>query len=245
MIDEQNQVEQTLEDLDLEEATLTTDDDPPTTEQTSATEEASENTAKAEQGENISATEITSLIKALQQDNANLKQQLDKEREDLESLKLQYARLAADFENFRKRTQREKEELQHQVKKQTISDLLAVVDNFERARSQIKPASEGEKLIHNSYQGVYKTFVEALKNLGVSAMKAEGELFDPNYHEAMLREETEEHPEDTVIEQLRRGYLLGDKVLRHALVKVAVPKQPVITSEEEEQEEEILEETEE
>lgn len=64
-------------------------------------------------------------------------------------------------------------------------------------------------------------------------MRPEGQEFDPNYHEAMLREPTNEHPEGTVIEQLMRGYVLGEEVIRHAMVKVAVPNEPVITSEEE------------
>ncbi|MGL5076474.1 MAG: nucleotide exchange factor GrpE, partial [Waterburya sp.] len=112
-----------------------------------------------------------------------------------------------------------------------------VVDNFERARTQLKPESEGEKAIHSSYQGVYKTLVECLKKMGVSAMRPEGKEFDPNFHEAMLREATDEYPEGTVIEQLMRGYVLGDAILRHAMVKVAVPKEPVITSEEKNTEE--------
>ncbi|MEY4519250.1 MAG: hypothetical protein RLZZ499_1849, partial [Cyanobacteriota bacterium] len=111
------------------------------------------------------------------------------------------------------------------------TELLPVIDNFERARTQLKPESEGEKAIHSSYQGVYKTLVECLKKMGVSAMRPEGQEFDPNYHEAMLREATNEYPEGTVIEQLMRGYTIGDTILRHAMVKVAVPQEPVITSE--------------
>jgi molecular chaperone GrpE len=79
--------------------------------------------------------------------------------------------------------------------------------------------------IHKSYQGVYKTLVDSFKRLGVSAMRPEGLPFDPNYHEAMMREATNEYPEGTVLEQLVRGYLLNDQVLRHAMVKVAAPKE--------------------
>jgi len=99
------------------------------------------------------------------------------------------------------------------------------VDNFERARTQIKPANDGEMGIHKSYQGVYKTLVDSLKRLGVSPMRPEGQPFDPSYHEAMMRQYTDEHPEGTVVEQLVRGYTLGEQVLRHALVKVAAPKE--------------------
>jgi molecular chaperone GrpE len=171
------------------------------------------------------------IFAAFQQENANLKQLLDDKSQQADLAKAQYARLAADFENFRRRTTKEKENLEVQVKKNVITELLPVIDNFERARTQLKPESDGEKAIHSSYQGVYKTLVECLKKMGVSAMRPEGQEFDPNYHEAMLREATNEYPEGTVIEQLMRGYTIGDTILRHAMVKVAVPQEPVITSE--------------
>ena len=189
-------------------------------------------------------TENEAIISALQQENANLKRLLDEKIEQSSGIKAQYARLAADFDNFRKRTGKEKENLTKQTKKAFVTELLPVVDNFERARVQIQPATEGEQTIQNSYQGVYKTLVDCLKRLGVSAMRPEGQEFDPNFHEAMLREATDEHPEGTVIEQLMRGYMLEEQVIRHAMVKVAVPKEPVITSEEEEttSEDEVVDE---
>jgi molecular chaperone GrpE len=152
-----------------------------------------------------------------------------RERE-MEALKLQledrsnqYMRIAADFENFRRRTQKEKEDLEQQIKCNTVNELLPVVDNFERARSQIKPQTDGEMNIHKSYQGVYKDMVDRLKKIGVAPMRAEGKEFDPNLHEAVMREPTNEYPEGTVVDELVRGYMLGDRVLRHAMVKVAAP----------------------
>jgi molecular chaperone GrpE len=135
----------------------------------------------------------------------------------------QYLRIAADFDNFRKRSGKEKEETELRVKSDTIKELLSVVDNFERARTQIKPQNDGEMGIHKSYQGVYKQLVDSLKRVGVSPMRSEGQQFDPNLHEAVMRQPTEEHPEGTVIEELQRGYYLGDRILRHSLVKVAAP----------------------
>jgi molecular chaperone GrpE len=135
----------------------------------------------------------------------------------------QYLRIAADFDNFRKRSSKEKEDTELRVKCATIMELLSVVDNFERARTQIKPQNDGEMGIHKSYQGVYKQLVDSLKRIGVSPMRAEGQQFDPNLHEAVMRQLTEEHPEGTVIEELQRGYYLGDRILRHSLVKVAAP----------------------
>jgi molecular chaperone GrpE len=157
---------------------------------------------------------------------AQLQQQVSELKAQLEDRTGQFTRLTADFENFRKRTASERESLELQVKCNTIVTLLEVVDNFERARSQIKPQNDGEMAIHKSYQGVYKQLVEALKKLGVSPMRCEGQEFDPNLHEAVMREPTDQYPEGTVIDEFVRGYVLGERVLRHAMVKVATPLDP-------------------
>ncbi|MEA5514943.1 nucleotide exchange factor GrpE [Nodularia sp. UHCC 0506] len=156
---------------------------------------------------------------------AELTQQIESLKTQLEERSTQYMRIAADFENYRKRTSKEKEELDLQVKRNTILELLPIVDNFERARAHLKPQSDGEMTIHKSYQGVYKQLVDCLKRIGVSPMRPEGAEFDPNLHEAVMREPTDEHPEGTVLEELVRGYYLGDRVLRHSMVKVAAPKE--------------------
>lgn len=169
--------------------------------------------------------EMEAEIAALQQQVETIKAQLD-ERTN------QYMRIAADFDNFRKRTQKEKEELETQVKCSTLSGLLTVVDNFERAQAQIKPQTDQEKTIHKSYQSIYKQLVSALKSLGVSPMRPKGKEFDPNLHEAAMRESTDEYPEGTVTEELVPGYYLGERVLRHATVKVAAAPDPVVPSEE-------------
>lgn len=150
----------------------------------------------------------------------------------LEERSTQYMRIVADFDNFRKRTQKEKEDLEQQVKCNTVVELLPVVDNFERARSQIKPQTDPELTIHKSYQGVYKDFVDRLKKIGVAPMRSEGKEFDPTMHEAVMRQPTDEYAEGTVMEELVRGYLLGDRVLRHAMVKVAAILEPVVPSDE-------------
>lgn len=162
----------------------------------------------------------------------DLERQIASLKTQLEDRTSQSMRIAADFENFRKRTSKEKEDLEAQVKGNTIIELLPVVDNFERARSQIKPQNDGEMAVHKSYQGIYKQLVESFKRLGVSPMRPEGTEFDPNFHEAVMRQPSEEYDEGIVIEQLMRGYFLGDRVLRHAMVKVAAAPEPVVTSEE-------------
>mgnify|MGYP001794611586 CR=1 FL=1 len=158
--------------------------------------------------------------------------QLESLKAQLDERSSQYMRIAADFENYRKRTLKEKEDLEVKVKRNTITELLPIVDNFERARAQIKPQNDGEMAIHKSYQGVYKQLVDCLKRLGVSPMRPEGQEFDPNEHEAVMREPTDEYPEGTVLEELVRGYFLGDRVLRHAMVKVAAQKEDLPPQEE-------------
>ncbi|HAA29739.1 MAG TPA: nucleotide exchange factor GrpE [Cyanobacteria bacterium UBA8553] len=187
-------------------------------------------TEQGKDGESVGTESVTNVslsegelanLEALKRENEELRTKLDEINQQCDGFKTQSIRIAADFDNFRKRTAKEKEDLEQQVKRVTISELLPVVDNFERARSQIKPQNDGEMAIHKSYQGVYKQLVDSLKRIGVSPMRPEGQEFDPNLHEAVMREPTDEYPEGTVIEQLMRGYLLNDRVLRHAMVKVA------------------------
>jgi molecular chaperone GrpE len=135
-------------------------------------------------------------------------------------------RIAADFDNFRKRQSRDQDDLRVQIACSTLSEILPVVDNFERARQQLEPQAEEAQTIHRSYQGLYKQLVDVFKQLGVSPMRVEGEPFDPNLHEAVLREPSDEHVEDVVIAELQRGYHLNGRVLRHALVKVSMGPGP-------------------
>ena len=146
-------------------------------------------------------------------------EQLEKEHETLKS---QYVRIAADFDNFRKRQSRDQDDLKIQLVSKALTAILPIVDNFERARQQLKPESEEAQALHRSYQGLYKQLVEVLKQQGVAPMRVIGQKFDPNLHEAVLREPSEEINEDFIIEELQRGYHMDGKVLRHALVKVSM-----------------------
>lgn len=182
----------------------------------------------ANQDENAAAVQVETDLENVDAGLENEPEALTQLATEVESLSLQVeertnqcVRIAADFDNFRKRTEREKGEIELRVKRDAISELLPVIDSFERARTHLKPQTEEEVNIHKSYQGVYKQLVDCLKRIGVSPMRVEGQPFDPNFHDAIMREPTHEHPEGTVIEELRRGYLLGELVLRHALVKVA------------------------
>lgn len=216
-----------IEELRAEDASADIDFDQAfNSDSDSASDPASDSTQQAEP-DDISFEDAFSAEAGAR---VNLQQQVETLQAQLDERTGQFTRLTADFDNFRKRTVKEREALEDKVKCNTISGLLEVVDNFERARSQIKPQGEGEMAIHKSYQGVYKQLVEALKKLGVSPMRCEGKEFDPNLHEAVMREPTSEHPEGTVIEEFVRGYVLGERVLRHAMVKVATPLDPAAES---------------
>jgi molecular chaperone GrpE len=158
-------------------------------------------------------------------------EQLEKEHE---TLKNQYVRISADFDNFRKRQSRDQDDLKIQLVSKSLTAILPIVDNFERARQQLKPESEEAQALHRSYQGLYKQLVEVLKQQGVAPMRVVGQQFDPNLHEAVLREPSEEFKEDFIVEELQRGYHLDGKVLRHALVKVSMGPGKQNTQEEEE-----------
>ena len=155
-----------------------------------------------------------------------LEQELHTLKQEHETLQSQYMRIAADFDNFRKRQSRDQDDIRQQLVCSTLSEILPVVDNFERARQQLNPESEEAQALHRSYQGLYKQLVDVLKQQGVARMEVVGQLFDPTLHEAVLREESTEQPEDVVIEELQRGYHLNGKVLRHALVKVSMGPGP-------------------
>ena len=163
-------------------------------------------------------------------DNGARFEQLEREhnslREEHETLRSQYMRIAADFDNFRKRQSRDQDDLKLQLTCSTLSEILPVVDNFERARQQLNPEGEEAQSLHRSYQGLYKQLVDVLKQLGVAPMRVVGQDFDPTLHEAVLREPSDEHHEDVVIEELQRGYHLNGRVLRHAMVKVSMGPGP-------------------
>ena len=155
-----------------------------------------------------------------------LEQELHSLKQEHETLQSQYMRIAADFDNFRKRQSRDQDDIRQQLVCSTLSEILPVVDNFERARQQLNPEGDEAQALHRSYQGLYKQLVDVLKQQGVARMEVVGQLFDPTLHEAVLREESTEQPEDVVIEELQRGYHLNGKVLRHALVKVSMGPGP-------------------
>ena len=167
-------------------------------------------------------------------DPANRLQQLEQElsslKQEHETVQSLYMRIAADLDNFRKRQARDQDDLRQQLVCSTLTEILPVVDNFERARQQLNPEGEEAQALHRSYQGLYKQLVDVLKQQGVARMDVVGQEFDPTLHEAVLREENQEHAEDIVCEELQRGYHRDGRVLRHAMVKVSMGPGPESSS---------------
>ncbi|MGB9680066.1 MAG: nucleotide exchange factor GrpE [Thermoanaerobacteraceae bacterium] len=153
----------------------------------------------------------------VEEDVNDLKKKLEeKEKQAAEYLEMAQ-RLKAEFENYRKRTEKEKSEMIDYGQEKVILELLPVIDNFERAlmsEGDLTSYKEGVELI-------YKQFKKILDNLGVEEIKAEGEIFDPYKHHAVMQDEVEDKKENEIIEVFQKGYTLKDKVIRPSMVKVA------------------------
>lgn len=139
----------------------------------------------------------------------------------LDTLNNQYLRLAADFENYRKRQAQEREALLKYGAEECMKKVIEVVDNFDRALTMVEKIDNLDKM-KETFHVLNKQLMESLTKLGLEQIKSVGEQFDPNLHEAVMQTPTDEHPEDTVINELQKGYKLGEKVLRPAMVAVAV-----------------------
>lgn len=151
---------------------------------------------------------------------ANDNKELEELKTKYEALNNQYIRLAADFDNFRKRQEQERENLLKYGAESTVKKLIEVMDNFDRGMKAIETVEDCEK-VKECYNLAYKNFNDVMTKMGVNVINAVDEEFDPNLHEAVMRTPTDEKPENTVIEELQKGYMLGDKVLRPTLVRVA------------------------
>uniref|UniRef100_A0A7N0TK97 GrpE protein homolog n=1 Tax=Kalanchoe fedtschenkoi TaxID=63787 RepID=A0A7N0TK97_KALFE len=167
------------------------------------------------------AAQIESMIYIIEKERDQLDRKVLTLSAEISSGKEKLVRLQADFDNFRKRSEKERLTIRSDAQGEVIESLLPMVDNFERAKQQLKPETEMEKKINVSYQGIYKQFVEIMRSLRVSVVATVGKPFDPKLHEAIAREESQEYKEGIIIYEFRRGFLLGDRLLRPAMVKVS------------------------
>ena len=139
-------------------------------------------------------------------------------QEAIAELNERIVRLTADFDNFRKRAQREKDEARQFANQGLLEKLLPVLDNFEMALTAVKDADPS---VRDGVQMILDQLLGVLKESGVEPVDAMGQPFDPNLHEALSQEETTEVEEGTVVQQVQRGYKLNDRLVRPARVVVA------------------------
>jgi molecular chaperone GrpE len=143
-------------------------------------------------------------------------QAVERERDALRDRLL---RTAAEFDNFRKRVDRERRELSEFAASDILSEVLPIVDNFERALQAPAPA-EAESF-RTGIEMIHRQMLDLLRKRGVKPIEALGADFDPNFHQAVIHEPSADHRDGEVIAELQRGYMLGDRLLRPAMVKVA------------------------
>lgn len=171
-------------------------------------EEASEENAKAEKTEETASEEISAEQKRIEE----LEKQLGDEKD-------KYLRVAAEYDNFRKRSVNDRLNAVADAQAKVITEILSVIDNFERAMD----AECSDENYKKGVEMIFKQYTGILDKLGVTEIKALGEPFDPNIHHAVNQVEDENFGENTVCQVFQKGYKLGDKVIRCAMVVVANP----------------------
>lgn len=147
----------------------------------------------------------------------NVTQEAEKENSEYEELNDRYKRLFAEFENYKKRSQKEKEGIYGMITGDVVSSMLPVMDNLEKAataKTEDTAYQDGVKLVARQFQ-------EALKGLGLEEIETIGQRFDPEFHEAVSHIEDETKGEQEIVQEYRKGYRIGTKVVRHSMVIVA------------------------
>jgi molecular chaperone GrpE len=170
------------------------------------TEAVSEETVSAETAEKEASAETK-----------ELKEKLEKTEKDLAAANDKYLRMIAEYDNYRKRSQKEKEHTYAEAYGDALTAILPVIDNLERALAY----SEGETLTEG-VKMTLKQFEDTMERLGVKSFGARGEEFNPEFHNAVMQTEDPELGENKIADVLQKGYSKGDKILRYAMVKVTV-----------------------
>ena len=160
-------------------------------------------------------------VQVEQKEEVSEQDECEKLKAELDDLNNKYLRMAADFDNYRKRQMQERESLLKYGAADTMTKLLAVLDTFERAQESLKDVEDAQS-VKEGYEVAFKQLMDTLKKAGLETIDALGAEFDPNLHEAIAQTPTNEHPDNTVISQMQKGYKLADRVLRPALVNVAL-----------------------
>lgn len=148
----------------------------------------------------------------------SLEKTLEEKQREIDEYKNRWYRAQADFDNYRKRMQKEIQDIHLYAGEQLIKDILPVVDNFERALNSV---DDKESPVYKGIQLIYQQLKKVLEKYDVKEIDAQGKVFDPRFHEAVMQVESQDYENDTVVEVLQKGYLFHSKVIRPSMVKVA------------------------
>ena len=206
-------LEEVLEDLEKEAQTEAKEAE---TDEKAAEEVNTEESKESEEA----AAEQTEKQPAEEEKKGFFKKKKDKKDEQIEELNDRLKRQMAEFENFRKRTEKEKSQMFDMGAKTIVEKVLPVIDNFERGLAAV-PEDKKEDAFVVGMDKIYKQFLTTLEEAGVKPIEAVGQEFDPNFHNAVMHVEDEELGENVVAEELQKGYMYRDAVVRHSMVKVA------------------------
>ena len=204
------EVDETLENAATEE------------ENTAAEENVSEVVEDENTAEEDSVEEASEGDDEKKEKKSFFKKEKKKDKKDLliEELTDKYKRTFAEFDNFRKRSEKEKSTMYEFGAKDIIEKILPVVDNFERGLASVPEEQKGEPFVEGMDK-IYKQFMKVLEDVGVTPIEAVGKEFNPDFHNAVMHEENEEFGEKTISEELQKGYMYKESVVRHSMVKVA------------------------
>jgi len=182
--------------------------------------ETVDTTENTENIEKEDTQEVTENIEAETENKENKedKKEVEKFKEEYDVLYDKYLRINAEYDNFRKRTVKEKEGIYSDSVVDILKNILPVLDSMEKAM-QFADSSEPEKILEG-VKMIHAQFINSLLKIGVEEIKAEGEQFNPEIHNAVFHEEDENQPDNTVTDVLQKGYIKNDKVIRPAMVKV-------------------------
>ena len=171
----------------------------------------------AEGSEEEAPEEAASEAAAMQEEIEALKGQVEKLTGDLQEEKDRLLRLQADFDNFRRRSAKEREEISAVVTQNFCKDMLPLLDNFERAMAA---ETKDVEAFQKGVEMIFTQFQEVLKKNGLEQIEAVGQKFDPNFHQAVMRVEDPEREDDTVAQELQKGYMVKGRVIRPSMVQV-------------------------
>lgn len=152
-----------------------------------------------------------------------LKEQLEKTEKEYKELEDRLLRVAAEFDNYKKRTVREFQSIIKNANEELISQLVETLDNFQRALDSAKNSSDFDSF-HKGVELIYQHFRDILAKEGLKEITAIGEPFDPHLHEAVMQQESDKFPDGTVMDEISKGYMLNDKVIKHSKVIVSKGK---------------------